>query len=113
MTDPVYFDLERTKRMLEITDAVDDTLLNQIGRGADLRMHKWLLTITEKPPAGDDITDDMRNCVSYDVCAKYLLTKKDYEGAQSWKAEREDTRIGIESGLKRGADESLVSIPRF
>lgn len=107
--------LKRVRKFLEIEDGdtVDDSVLNDLGKGAGIRMRNWLESITENIPEGADIEDDIINAVAFDVCAKYEAIKKNYDGVRVWTNERSDARAGIETGLKRDVDESLIVIPRF
>lgn len=113
----IYWDTEtylpRVKKFLEIKDNDDDSVLDDLGRGAGTRMRNWLESITENLPEGADIEDDIINAVAFDVCAKYEAIKKNYDGVRVWTNERSDARAGIETGLKRDVDESLIVIPRF
>ena len=109
----VFYELDRTKQILEITDTADDALLNNLGLGAAETFKNWLLMKMDELPFGDDITPDMKNIVSYKTAARYCLAKKDYEGAKLWNSEYDVALEGIRTGIdERQEDEFVIAEKR-
>lgn len=71
------------------------------------------ITITDDPPSGDDITEDILNAVSYSVVSRYLGTVSDYEGQRSWKEEAKDAREMIRVGIQRNVRSNITKIRAF
>lgn len=110
---PEYFELERTQRMLNAAADVSEDLLNGLGASASTEMRNFLLSLTENPPTGDDINDEIYNAVSYEVVARYLATVSDYEGYRSWKAEAQSARDSIQTGINLNVRSNIITARGF
>lgn len=110
-----YLDIAQIKRYLRFAegDESEDSLLQELGAGAATRFRNFLLSLDRDPPVGAAVTQDMKNAVAFDVCRKYSIIKKNWQAAESFGAERDDAREGIETGIKRGAEEEFQTIRRF
>lgn len=108
-----YFQLERTKMMINARSDISDDLIMQLGASASRDMRNYLLSLTENIPTGDAITDDIFNAVSYAVVARYLATVSDYDGYRSWKAEYDDAKESIRTAIQLAARSNIMSIRPF
>ena len=109
----VLFELERVKRILEITDNADDTLLNQLGLGALQTFQNYLLSKMDELPAEADETDDMKNAVAYKTASRFLLSRKDYEGSDRWKSEYDLAIEGIRMGIDDAQEDEFIIVERW
>ena len=112
----VYFELDVTKRYLEINDNGEDELLTELGESADQRMNNFLTSIVgsdDLPLDGSLIDESIRDAVNFVVCARYLLIKKDHDSSKMWSEEAEKLRESIKNRLSKNADTYSRTVPRI
>ena len=103
-----YYDIGRTKRLLEIAsaDTSDDTLLNELGAVADQYLDNILIAHDEKIPlTGANILNDVKEMAALYTASIYKGKRGDQETAKFFKEQFDVLLEGI--AQQRGINESI------
>ena len=84
-----------------------------MGRGAQQTFTNYLLSKMDELPREEDVTEDMKNIISYKTAARYLLSKKDYDGADRWNSEYNLAIEGIRLGIDEAQEDEFIVVGRF
>ena len=107
-----HFELERVKSLLEIRadDTTDDAVLTTLGRGANQLFENFVASKQDDPLPVDDTT---RNAVAFKTAARFLIRKKDYDGANRWNEEYKSTIEGIRLGIDDKQEKEYTVVDHF
>lgn len=109
-----YYDQDRTKRLLEIAtgDAVDDTLLDELGLVADQYMDNILIAHDEKIPlTSTNILNDVKEMAALFTASIYKGKRGDQDTSKYFKGLFDILLDGL--ALERGITSVPFVVERF
>jgi len=110
----VYYDQDRTKRLLEIAtgDSADDTLLDELGLVADQHLDNILIAHDEKIPlTSTNILNDVKEMAALFTASIYKGKRGDQETSKFFMDLYKDLLDGL--ALQRGIEGKPYIVERF
>jgi len=107
-----YFDLDETKHSLTIIGKQEDDFLNEKGEKSEQKLEDLVYDLSPSLPLTDDQKTSAREFVNADVCVKYLVKTKDYEGAKEWRTIRDEAKTALLEKLASSTQQRLVSLSK-
>ena len=93
-----YYEINACKDLLniEITDSVDDELINRFGMSANVHIDNILRQHDERIPLKiPNVMADIKMAANYHVCSLFRGKRGDIDSAKFWKAPHTETINGI------------------